>query len=84
MLRGRLRVRVRRRVGGMRDIRRCRWWIDRVRKICGVRVLHTRQSRPNGEWSDVAASDKLGLDVDCVVGRTGRTVTGHWTIRASR
>ena len=80
MLRGRLRVRVRRRV----DIHRCSWWMDRVRKICGVRVLHTRQSRPNGEWSDVAASDKLGLDVDCVVGRTGRTVTGHWTIRASR
>ena len=58
--------------------------MDRVRKICGMRVLHTRQSRRNGEWSDVAASHKLGLDVDGVVGRTGRTVTGHWTIRASR
>jgi hypothetical protein len=84
MLRWRLLVRVRRRVRGMRDNHRCRWWMDRVRKICGMRVLHTRQSRPKGEWSDVAASDKLGLDVDSVVGRTGRTVTGHWPIRASR
>ena len=75
---------VRRGVREMRDIHRCRWRMDRVRKICGMCVLHTRQSRPNGEWSEVAASHKLGLDVDCVVGRTGRTVTGHWPIRAGR
>ena len=75
---------VRRGVREMRDIHRCRWWMDRVRKICGMRVLHTRQSRRNGELSEVAASDKLGLVVDCVVGRTGRTVTGDGTIRASR